>query len=78
MLMGSYVGLALASFLQLRNASVRNAMMFASYICAFLFLVLLLALLVLLLKITERRYLMGKEAERQKGSKAEKARDISE
>lgn len=64
MLMGSYVGLAVSCFLQLRNSSVRNAMMFASYVCAFVLLVMLLALPVLLLKITEKGFLMGREVDR--------------
>jgi hypothetical protein len=40
--LGSYVGLCMACFLQLANSSVRNATMYASYICSFLFLMLLL------------------------------------
>lgn len=80
MLMGSYVGLAVSCFLQLRNASVRNSMMFASYVCAFVFLVMLLALPVLLLRITEKGYLIGREVGREgkRRGKGERARESKE
>ena len=68
MMLGSYVGLCLACFLQLRNASVRNAIMYGSYVCAYVFLLALLALPGILYKITEKGHLISQEAEKHKGT----------
>lgn len=54
MVLGSYVGLCMACFLQLLNSSARNGVMFASYVCSFLFLIVLLGVPALLYYITER------------------------
>jgi hypothetical protein len=62
MVLGSYVGLCMSCFLQLLNASVRNSVMFASYVCSFLFLVVLLCIPALLYYITERGEYLKKAA----------------